>query len=85
MKNRGSTSIKDVKLVNILIDGAFYNGHGFAENNRILLKILVDGGYNVSIHARDKEKNIALDQKTINHISTFEKVTLPSNDVYICS
>ncbi|SDN59698.1 Glycosyl transferases group 1 [Paenibacillus sp. yr247] len=72
--------------MNILLEGIFYNGHGFAEGNRILLRILDRAGYRVRILARDShEKNLVLDPKEIAYISSFEKKKLTSNDIYICN
>lgn len=72
--------------MNILLEGIFYNGHGFAEGNRILLRILDRAGFRVRIAARDShEKHLVLDQKEMEYISSFETNTLTSNDVYICN
>lgn len=72
--------------MNILLEGIFYNGHGFAEGNRILLRILDRAGFRVRIRARDShEKNLVLDPKEIAYISSFEKNKLISNDIYICN
>jgi len=70
--------------VNILLDGIFYNGHGFAEGNRILLRILHKAGYRVRIHARDtRDKNLFLSREEIAFISSFEHTKLDSKDIYI--
>ncbi|MBP1966974.1 glycosyltransferase [Paenibacillus aceris] len=72
--------------MNILLEGIFYNGHGFAEGNRILLRILYRAGYQVRILARDShEKNLVLDPKEVAFISSFEKNKLRSNDIYLCN
>jgi glycosyltransferase involved in cell wall biosynthesis len=70
--------------VNILLDGMFYNGHGFAEGNRILLRILDGAGYRVRISARDRaEKRSVLPADEIRYIASFEQTALSANDVYI--
>ncbi|MBP1966975.1 glycosyltransferase [Paenibacillus aceris] len=70
--------------MNILLDGKFYNGHGLAEGNRILLRILDKAGYRVRILARDTaEKHKVLPSDEVNYISTFENTQLSSNDIYM--
>ncbi|UJF32099.1 glycosyltransferase family 4 protein [Paenibacillus hexagrammi] len=70
--------------MNILLDGKFYNGHGLAEGNRILLRILHKAGFRVRIAPRDREeKHTVLPPEEIAFISSFEHVELPSNDIYI--
>lgn len=72
--------------MNILLDGMFYSGHGFAEGNRILLRILDQSGHRVRIMARDREqRNLVLPADEIRYISAFEKTVLPSNDLYLCN
>ncbi|UJF32098.1 glycosyltransferase family protein [Paenibacillus hexagrammi] len=72
------------KPVNILLEGIFYNGHGLAEGNRILLGILDRAGYRVRIEARDaSEKDLTLPARDVAYISSFENNRLPSNDVYL--
>lgn len=71
------------RRVNILLEGIFYNGHGLAEGNRMLLKILVRAGYRVRIKVRDPpDKYTVLHPKEIA-ISSFENKRLASNDIYI--
>ncbi|SDN59666.1 Glycosyl transferases group 1 [Paenibacillus sp. yr247] len=70
--------------MNILLDGKFYNGHGLAEGNRILLRILDKAGYRVRISARDKaEKHKLLPPEEVKFISKFEHTKLTSNDIYM--
>mgnify|MGYP000333048935 CR=1 FL=1 len=70
--------------MNILLEGIFYNGHGLAEGNRMLLRILDRAGYRVRIIARDQsDRNKVLSPEEIDYISSFENTTLPSNDLYI--
>ncbi|RKN85330.1 glycosyltransferase family 4 protein [Paenibacillus ginsengarvi] len=72
--------------MNILLDGMFYNGHGFAEGNRILLRILDQAGYRVRILARDRaEKQLVLSAAEIGYIASFEQTRLTGNDVYFCN
>ncbi|MDD9269968.1 glycosyltransferase [Paenibacillus sp. GCM10023248] len=72
--------------MNILLEGIFYNGHGFAEGNRILLRILNRAGYQVRILARDShERSLVLEPKEVAFISSFEKNKLSSNDIYLCN
>lgn len=72
--------------MNILLEGIFYNGHGFAEGNRILLRILYRAGYHIRILARDShEKNLVLEPREVAFISSFEKNKLSSNDIYLCN
>ena len=72
--------------MNILLEGIFYNGHGFAEGNRILLRILDQAGYRVRILARDTaDKQLVLNSREIQYIASFEKNKLKSNDIYICN
>ncbi|MFD0694225.1 glycosyltransferase family 4 protein [Paenibacillus sp. GCM10027628] len=69
--------------MNILLDGKFYNGHGLAEGNRILLRILHHAGYRVRISARDKaDKHKVLPASEVKFISSFENTQLTSNDIY---
>lgn len=70
--------------MNILLDGIFYNGHGLAEGNRILLRILDKAGYRVRIKVRDpSDKQTVLPLKEIEYISSFENKRLVSNDIYV--
>lgn len=70
--------------MNILLEGIFYNGHGLAEGNRMLLRILDQAGYRVRIKVRDpSDKYTVLHPKEIDYISSFENTRLPSNDVYL--
>lgn len=70
--------------MNILLEGIFYNGHGLAEGNRILLRILDQAGYRVRIEARDsQEKRLVLAPQEIRYISSFERTELTSNDMYL--
>lgn len=70
--------------MNILLEGIFYNGHGLAEGNRMLLKILDQAGYRVRIKVRDpSDKYTVLHPKEIDYISSFENSRLSSNDVYM--
>jgi glycosyltransferase involved in cell wall biosynthesis len=70
--------------VNILLEGIFYNGHGLAEGNRILLRILDRAGHRVRILARDQsDRNKVLLPKEVKYISSFENKRLSSNDMYI--
>jgi len=70
--------------VNILLDGIFYNGHGLAEGNRILLRILDRAGFRVRIHPRDKaDKHNVLDPAEYRYISSFENTVLSSKDLYL--
>ncbi|SDN59633.1 Glycosyl transferases group 1 [Paenibacillus sp. yr247] len=67
-----------------MLDGIFYNGHGLAEGNRSLLRILDKAGYRVRIYVRDSsDKQMALHPKEIKYISSFENNRLTSNDMYI--
>lgn len=75
-----------VRQVNILLDGMFYSGHGFAEGNRILLDILHRAGHRVRIVARDGEqRDLVLDAEEIRRLSAFEETVLPDRDVYLCN
>jgi glycosyltransferase involved in cell wall biosynthesis len=72
--------------LNILLEGMFYNGHGFAEGNRILLRILDQAGYRVRILAKDSaDKYLVLNRREIQYISAFERTKLTSNDIFICN
>lgn len=72
--------------MNVLLDGMFYSGHGFAEGNRILLRILDRAGYKVRIRARDADqRSLVMPAKEIRYLSSFERTCLPSNDLYICN
>lgn len=72
--------------MNILLDGMFYNGHGFAEGNRVLLRILDRAGYRVRIVARDRaQKQLVLSADEIRYIASFEETPLTANEVYICN
>jgi glycosyltransferase involved in cell wall biosynthesis len=67
-----------------MLEGIFYNGHGLAEGNRILLRILEEAGNCVRIVPRDmKEKYKVLPASEIQYISSFENTVLPSNDIYL--
>ncbi len=70
--------------MNILLEGAFYSGHGLAEGNRILLRILSRAGYRVRIRAIDKDwGKTALPPQEVAFLSSFEQTRLLSNDVFI--
>lgn len=71
--------------MNILFKGYFYTGSGYAEGNRVLLRILHTNGYRVRILPRDKEsdKNIALTAEEIKYLSSFEHTKLSSNDIFL--
>lgn len=70
--------------MNILLEGIFYNGHGLAEGNRILLRILAEAGFRVRIQPRDvSNKWSVLPPKEIEYISSFENTELTSNDIYL--
>ncbi|GAA3408541.1 glycosyltransferase [Paenibacillus hodogayensis] len=70
--------------MNILLEGIFYNGHGLAEGNRILLRFLDQAGYQVRIAARDRqEKNLVLTPQETRYISSFEHTELSSHDLYL--
>lgn len=71
--------------LNILLDGFFYNSHGLAEGNRLLLQILDHAGYRVRILPRDQshKKDSVLPPKEIKYISSFEETKLSSNDIYL--
>lgn len=70
--------------MNILLEGIFYNGHGLAEGNRILLRILDDAGFRVRIQPRDlSDKWKVLPPEEIEYISSFEHTELTSNDIYL--
>jgi glycosyltransferase involved in cell wall biosynthesis len=72
--------------VNILLTGIFYNGHGFAEGNRVLLNILDRAGFRIRIEPLDmNEKYSVLPDAEIRYISSFEQTELSSNDIYICN
>ncbi|MDF2668225.1 MAG: hypothetical protein K0R67_531 [Paenibacillus sp.] len=72
--------------MNILLTGIFYNGHGFAEGNRVLLSILDRAGFRVRIEPLDMEQKFSvLPLEEIHYISSFEHTELTSNDVYICN
>lgn len=71
-------------MLNVLLDGIFYNGHGLAEGNRILLRFLDRAGFRVQIRARDGAfKNSVLDPEEVDYISAFEQTTLTSKDIYL--
>lgn len=70
--------------MNVLLEGIFYNGHGLAEGNRILLRMLHDAGFRVRIEARDAdEKHKLLEPEEERFISSFESTELTSNDIYL--
>src|SRR4051812_17633759 len=71
--------------MNIMVKGMFYNGKGYAEGNRVLLKILHLAGYAIKIAARDtrSERRLALTPKERRALSGFENATLSTNDVFL--
>ncbi|WP_127586756.1 glycosyltransferase [Paenibacillus koleovorans] len=70
--------------MNILLEGIFYNGHGLAEGNRILLRMLDRAGLRVRIVARDaSDKFKVLDSEEIGYISSFEHTRLAKHDLYL--
>ncbi|WP_158606535.1 glycosyltransferase family 4 protein [Paenibacillus ginsengarvi] len=73
--------------MNILLKGAFYSGHGLAEGNRILLRILEQAGHTVRIHPVDKGwvKEQVLSPEETGYLSSFEQKTLPTRDLFLCN
>jgi glycosyltransferase involved in cell wall biosynthesis len=72
--------------LNIMLEGLFYNGSGFAEDNRFLLRLLEESGFRVQIVPRDSAfKYAVLDPEEIRYIESFENQRLSSNDIYICN
>lgn len=72
--------------MDILLEGLFYNGYGFAEDNRFLLKALDSAGFRVRILPRDPGlKHTALNSEEVQFIESFEHTVLRSNDIYICN
>ncbi|TMV53010.1 glycosyltransferase family 4 protein [Paenibacillus mesophilus] len=70
--------------MNVLLEGIFYNGHGLAEGNRILLRMLHEAGFRVRIEARDAdERHKLLEPEEERFISSFESTELTSNDIYL--
>ncbi|WP_176706093.1 glycosyltransferase [Paenibacillus hemerocallicola] len=70
--------------MNVLLEGIFYNGHGLAEGNRILLRMLHEAGFRVRIEARDADERHKLqDPEEERFISSFETTELVSNDIYL--
>ncbi|WP_158606536.1 glycosyltransferase [Paenibacillus ginsengarvi] len=70
--------------MNVLLEGIFYNGHGLAEGNRMLLRMLHEAGFRVRIEARDaEERNRLLEPEEARFISSFETTELGSNDIYL--
>lgn len=68
----------------MLLEGIFYNGHGLAEGNRILLRMLHEAGFRVRIEARDAdERHKLLEPEEKRFISSFETTELASNDIYL--
>lgn len=71
---------------NIMLEGLFYNGSGFAEDNRFLLRILDESGFHVRIVPRDSAyKHTVLDPDEIRYIEAFEHNRLLTDDIYICN
>ncbi|MFD1952738.1 glycosyltransferase family 4 protein [Paenibacillus thailandensis] len=72
--------------MDVLLEGLFYNGYGFAEDNRFLLQALDSAGYRVRILPRDPgAKYSALHLDEIRYIESFEHTELHNNDIYICN
>ncbi|MEF3307189.1 glycosyltransferase [Paenibacillus sp. GYB003] len=70
--------------MNVLLEGIFYNGHGLAEGNRILLRMLHEAGFRVRIEARDAdERHKLLEPEEARFIASFETTKLGSNDIYL--
>ncbi|MDF2814524.1 MAG: hypothetical protein K0Q81_724 [Paenibacillus sp.] len=72
--------------MNILFEGYFYSGSGYAEGNRALLRILDQSGYRVRIlpkDAGDRTKSQVLTLEEQKYLSSFEKTELSSNDIFI--
>jgi glycosyltransferase involved in cell wall biosynthesis len=75
------------KVMNILLEGAFYSGHGLAEGNRILLRILDQSGYAVRINPVDKSwvTHPVLPPGETAYLSSFEQNRLTSRDLFLCN
>lgn len=71
--------------MNILLDGLFYNGSGFAEDNRNLLHVLDGLGHQVRIHPRDKSEKHLVSWDEEIYLQEKEVTILASNDLYICN
>ncbi|QAY65543.1 glycosyltransferase family 4 protein [Paenibacillus protaetiae] len=72
--------------MDVLLEGMFYNGYGFAEDNRFLLHALDKAGCRVKIIPRDaSSKHSALNEEEIRYIERFEQTVLQHNDIYICN
>lgn len=73
--------------MNILLEGAFYSGHGLAEGNRILLRILDRAGQRVRINPIDKRwvNQRVLPPEETDYLLSFEHQTLPTRDLFLCN
>ncbi|MEF3307192.1 glycosyltransferase [Paenibacillus sp. GYB003] len=73
--------------MNILLEGAFYSGHGLAEGNRILLRILERAGHAVRIRPIDKKwmKQQVLSPEETDYLRAFEQTPLPTRDLFLCN
>ncbi|GAA3408542.1 glycosyltransferase [Paenibacillus hodogayensis] len=72
--------------MNILLEGMFYSGHGFAEGNRMLLRFLHQAGHRVRIAAKDgKDRDLVLGAEEADAIAAFEETELDSRDLYLCN
>lgn len=69
--------LREILTMNVLLDGLFSNGSGFAEDNLQLLSALVNIGSNVRILARDGIRD------SRSKLARLSEQTLESNDVYI--
>jgi glycosyltransferase involved in cell wall biosynthesis len=69
------------------LEGAFYSGHGLAEGNRILLRILEQAGHHVRINPVDKEwvKQQILPPEETAYLRSFEETPLPTRDLFLCN
>lgn len=71
--------------MNLVLDGLFFNGSGFAEDNRILFKCLREAGISAKVIARDSS-NLQLSEDSLNSSILINGVDkLSYNDMYICN
>ena len=71
--------------MSVVLDGLFYNGSGFAEDNRILLKCLSEAGISTKIITRDSPSVGSNEASLSRHILLNNAGNINHNDIYICN